>query len=447
MKRGIVAFCATLVLTSGPAFAESLQDEIARLIETHPQLKGARDSVAAADEGIDSAFAAFLPSADLSADFGREITDSPGTRSDGASLDVWRESASLTISQTVFDGFGTPAALATAKIGKSIAEVALDSTQQNLLFAAISAYLDVLRNTRLLELTGNNESTIQRQLNLEDERVKRGTGIAIDVLQAKSRLQASKERRVALEGNLADATARYQQTFDSKPEVDEMSLPTLPIWLLPKTLGEAEVIARAENPALDNSNWAIDSANQRKRSAKSGFFPVIELVAALNYEQDDAGTLGTRYDGSVNLKASWAFFSGFATRADTLAAAHEYSAALNNHRLVDRNVIADLRLAWQQLATARKRVGLSQNAVNIAWEVHAARLKQLEAGEETEINVLDAEIEAVTAQINATGAEYDAQTAVYRMLLALGRLTPEVGIIAQGYPSSEPGRVADIVAD
>ncbi len=447
MKRGIVAFCATLVLTSGPAFAESLQDEIARLIETHPQLKGARDSVAAADEGIDSAFAAFLPSADLSADFGREITDSPGTRSDGASLDVWRESASLTISQTVFDGFGTPAALATAKIGKSIAEVALDSTQQNLLFAAISAYLDVLRNTRLLELTGNNESTIQRQLKLEDERVKRGTGIAIDVLQAKSRLQASKERRVALEGNLADATARYQQTFDSKPEVDEMSLPTLPIWLLPKTLGEAEVIARAENPALDNSNWAIDSANQRKRSAKSGFFPVIELVAALNYEQDDAGTLGTRYDGSVNLKASWAFFSGFATRADTLAAAHEYSAALNNHRLVDRNVIADLRLAWQQLATARKRVGLSQNAVNIAWEVHAARLKQLEAGEETEINVLDAEIEAVTAQINATGAEYDAQTAVYRMLLALGRLTPEVGIIAQGYPSSEPGRVADIVAD
>jgi adhesin transport system outer membrane protein len=447
VKRGIVAFCATLVLTSGPAFAESLQDEIARLIETHPQLKGARDSVAAADEGIDSAFAAFLPSADLSADFGREITDSPGTRSDGASLDVWRESASLTISQTVFDGFGTPAALATAKIGKSIAEVALDSTQQNLLFAAISAYLDVLRNTRLLELTGNNESTIQRQLKLEDERVKRGTGIAIDVLQAKSRLQASKERRVALEGNLADATARYQQTFDSKPEVDEMSLPTLPIWLLPKTLGEAEVIARAENPALDNSNWAIDSANQRKRSAKSGFFPVIELVAALNYEQDDAGTLGTRYDGSVNLKASWAFFSGFATRADTLAAAHEYSAALNNHRLVDRNVIADLRLAWQQLATARKRVGLSQNAVNIAWEVHAARLKQLEAGEETEINVLDAEIEAVTAQINATGAEYDAQTAVYRMLLALGRLTPEVGIIAQGYPSSEPGRVADIVAD
>ena len=184
-----------------------LQDEIARLIETHPQLKGARDNVAAADERIDGAFAAFLPSVDLSADYGREITDSAGG---GDTVNVWRESASLTISQTVFDRFGTPAALATAKIGKSIAEVALNSTQQNLLFAAISAYLDVLRNTRLLELAGANESTIQRQLKLEDERVKRGAGIAIDVLQAKLRLQVSKERRVAFEGNLANATARYQ---------------------------------------------------------------------------------------------------------------------------------------------------------------------------------------------------------------------------------------------
>ena len=150
-------------------------------------------------------------------------------------------------------------------------------------------------------------------------------------------------------------------------------------------------------------------------------------MTTLNYEQDEAGTLGTRYDGAVKLEATWEFFSGFATRADTLAAAHEYSAALNNHRLVDRNVIVDLRLAWQQLATARERVGLLQNAGNIAREVHAARRKQLEAGEETEINVLDAENEVFNAQINATGAEYDARTAVYRMLLALGRLTPEVG--------------------
>ena len=39
-----------------------------------------------------------------------------------------------------------------------------------------------------------NETNIQNQLNLEDERVQRGSGIAVDVLQAKSRLQLAKER-------------------------------------------------------------------------------------------------------------------------------------------------------------------------------------------------------------------------------------------------------------
>jgi hypothetical protein len=33
------------------------------------------------------------------------------------------------------------------------------------------------------------------------------------------------------------------------------------------------------------------------------------------------------------------------------------------------------------------------------------------------------------------------------MLLALGRLTPEVVIIASHYPRLEPGRIANIVAD
>ena len=45
------------------------------------------------------------------------------------------------------------------------------------------------RQNQLVELATQNEETIQIQLNLEDERVLKGSGIAIDVLQAKSRLQ------------------------------------------------------------------------------------------------------------------------------------------------------------------------------------------------------------------------------------------------------------------
>ena len=54
--------------------------------------------------------------------------------------------------------------------------------------------INVLQQKRLIEMSRLNETNIQNQLNLEDERVQRGSGIAVDVLQAKSRLQLAKER-------------------------------------------------------------------------------------------------------------------------------------------------------------------------------------------------------------------------------------------------------------
>lgn len=69
----------------------------------------------------------------------------------------------------------------------------------------------------MVELSRETEATIQRQLKLEDERVQRGSGVAVDVLQAKSRLQISKERRVNFEGALADAVSRYMQTYGQLP--------------------------------------------------------------------------------------------------------------------------------------------------------------------------------------------------------------------------------------
>jgi adhesin transport system outer membrane protein len=71
----------------------------------------------------------------------------------------------------------------------------LDGTRQGMLLKGINSYINVLRQRRLIELAPLNETNIQNQLNLEDERVQRGSGIAVDILQAKSRLQPAKERR------------------------------------------------------------------------------------------------------------------------------------------------------------------------------------------------------------------------------------------------------------
>ena len=435
-RRLLLAGGIAALLAVAPAAAQTLDDELAGLLAAYPQLDASRAGVAAADDAIERAFADYLPQVSLSADYGYETTDSPATRATrGGSFDTQRDTATLTITENIFDGYRTTSSNATARINRALSETALGATQQSLIFRGAAAYLNVLRHVDLIRLAIQNERTIQRQLQLEDERVERGAGISVDVLQSKSRLQIAKERRVAFEGNLRNAMTRFYQLFDHAPEIAAMSLPKLPDRVVPKTLAEAERIAGAENPAIALSNHEVELANQRKRAAKSDYFPSLDVVAEFNYENDDEGTVGVRRDASIILQARWNLFSGLRTRADVAAASHDYLAALDNRNLVARGVVEDVGLAWEQLRTVRQRVKLLRNAVTIAAEVHDARRKLREAGQETVINVLDAENEVFNAQITATDAEYDARIAGYRLILGLGRLTA----VALGIPAAAAG--------
>ncbi len=303
-----------------------------------------------------------------------------------------------------------------------MAEYTLSGTRQNVLFDGINAYIEVLRQRRLVNLSRTSEQTIMRQLNLEDERVQRGAGIAVDVLQAKSRLQIAKERRVAFEGALADATTRYLQVFNESPDVASMVEPTPPLDLLPASLEEAVSIARDENPAIGSSLATVEVAAERRRLARADYYPTLDLVAAANYEKNNDLVRGTRVDYSLVLQATWNLFNGFATDASVSQAAADYRASQSNHDAVSRKVSESTRLAWHELTTARARVELLENAVNIATEVFEARRKLREAGKETTINVLDAENELNNARINLTVAAGDAKLAAYRVLQGMGRL-------------------------
>lgn len=415
-----------LSLVWSPSWGAALTDEISFLLESHPRLKAARNNISAADEGVKRAFGEYFPSLDLFTDWGYEHTDSPGLRSarNNRSLNTPRESLSVTLTENLFTGFRREANNETARLNREVAAFEYEEIQQGILFEAVSSYLNVLRHSALIGYAVGNEQNIKRQLDLEDERVQRGAGITVDVLQSKSRLQIAKERRVAFIGNLRNAVARYTQVFGVPPEIASMTTPEAPLELLPPTLEEAESIVLSENPILSNSSREIDLSRERKRTAQSPYYPEVDLVGQYNYEQDDQGVIGSRRDYVVKVEARWNLFNGLSTRADVADATFRSMAAVDNNAFVNRKVIEDVRLSWDQLDTVRARVELLENAVNIAEEVYVARGKRRQAGQETLLDLLDAENEVFIAQISAADAAFDARIAVYRMLFAIGRMTP-----------------------
>ncbi len=415
---------------SAAGSASSLEEELAGLLQDHPNIRAAYKTVESSRQGVKHAKSSYYPQVSVSADVAHEVINSPAERNQGDGQQGkpssrTPQSATVSVTQNLFDGFATASAVRTAKLNKELALMTLEGTRQNTVLEGVGTYVNVLRQKRLIELSRENEATIQQQLSLEDERVQRGSGIAVDVLQAKSRLQASKERRVTFEGALQDAVSRYAQTFNHPPDIDAMTDPVPPVEMVPSDLERAIDIALTGNPALGNSSVTIEVARERKRTVRAELYPSVDVSSSWNFEKNAGAVLGVRRDYSMTLTATWDLFTGFSTRNLLSQASFDLGASKDTYDYTARKVIEQTRLAWQALLTARQRLELLENAVNIASEVFSSRQKLREAGKETVINVLDAENEVNNTQINFTSASYDERLAVYQLLLAMGLLNPE----------------------
>ncbi|MCA0201524.1 MAG: TolC family outer membrane protein [Proteobacteria bacterium] len=433
MRSYFFVVCAVLAVSSpaSAVFAQSLEAELRGLATDHPMIKSAEAQRAAGEQGLRATLSPFLPTLDVTGGNGYERINTPAFRaSPDGPFDTDAENYALTLRENIFDGGRKFANRRAARLQLNVLDLSLTNTRQNILYEGATAYINVLRQAELVTLTSQNGDNIRKQLNLEDERVRRGSGISVDVLQAKSRLQFSMERFVATRGALDEARARYLQVFSHPPEQKGMALPPPPDHLLPKTVDEAVAIALAENAQVESANKRIDIGNEQRDAINAEYYPSLDIVLQSKYERDFNGAPGIRRDKSAKVQATWTLFSGLSTQSRAAQAAADTDARRADYQQARRKVEEQTRLAWHSLQTANERVGLLENAVNIASEVFGSRTKLREAGKETVINVLDAENEVFSARINYASALYDARLAAYQLLLAIGRL--EVDAISPG---------------
>lgn len=422
-----------LAAGTGPALAQGSShfvSEIQLFLGDHPRLQ-ARDMMdRAAEEDIDAAFSNYLPRVDLTADYGTDHISSPTQRYNEPfhSYTHPRKTVGATITQNLFAGSGNPLTrgnVTMAELGKAASVAQTESVRQNALYEAITAYLDVLKQHRLLAVARRNEATIKRQLDLEDERVRRGSGIAVDVLDAKSRLQLAKERRVGYQGTLAAAEARYVQFFGRPAEAGEMALPNLPLTLIPDTVEAAVEAALVENPGIIMMARTAERNDEGRDAAARDYYPNVDLEMSWAYEDDKMGVRNHSREWSILVKARWNVFNGFKTDATVARAAHMHGAAVYGLQETRRSVIEQTRVAWHTMMAQRERVDLVENAANIAAEVFSSRKRLLDAGRAEVIDVLDSEAAMANAELASVEAEFNKHLATYQLLLSMGRLTEE----------------------
>ena len=426
-RAALLLLTSSLVaLTAAGAKAAGLESEIQTLIAGHPQIQAAQENVNSADAAVAAARSAYYPQAHLNADAGPQFwKNSALVQSNNGPLYFPNGyEGGLTVTQHLYDGGATDSAVDVAKDSKQATDSTLRSTRQSTVLEGVNAYLDVLRQGLLVRLARTDEERLQTQLHLEDERVQRGSGIAVDVLAAKHRLQIAKERRVGFEGALEQAIDRYQQVFGHAPADIGDIVPEPPTASVPPSLDEALSIAEAENPSIETAKRTIDANSEKIDAARAGYFPTVDLVGKGDKGFNRNSVLGPSQDWEVLVQLNWDLFTGFRTQAQVSQAAHDLSAAKDSADQAKRKTDEAVRLAWSQVATARERVQILDSAVNLAFDVWESRKKLRESGKATVIDVLDAETDITNAQITLLNANFDRKIATYQLLFALGRLEP-----------------------
>ncbi|HEY1720312.1 MAG TPA: TolC family outer membrane protein [Magnetospirillaceae bacterium] len=444
-KRGVamgaVAFVTASIVAS-QCWAADLEAEIQTLVASHPQIQAAKEGVDAAQAGIRAARSAYYPQVHLSANAGPEHWDNAQlVQSFGSPITRDGYGSGLTVTQHIFDGNATDAAVDSAKDTKGVSDATLTTTRQTAILEGVNAFLDVLRQSQLLKLAREDEGRLQNQLHLEDERVDRGSGVAVDVLAAKHRLQLAKERRVNYEGGLEQAIDRYSQVFGHAPDDMMQTAPEPPAALVPTTVDEAQKIAQEENPAIEAAKRSIDVSTAAIDSARSSYFPSVDLVSKADFGDNRDGNLNVSRDWEVLLELNWDLFTGFRTQAQVSQAAHTMAASKDTRDQAERKTSEAVRLAWSQVQIARERVEILDSAVNLAYNVWDSRKKMREQGKATVIDVLDSESDITNAQITYLTATFDRKIATYALLFAMGRLEPG-SLAAPAGSSSSPAPTA-----
>jgi adhesin transport system outer membrane protein len=415
------------------AAAESLTDELQGLLETHPEIQAKTKAVNSAEQGIGVARSAYLPTVKVNNSTGPEYDSTPTRWStEGKPYERGGATSGFSVTEHLFDGFSTDSAVGAAKVNRDISATDLKSTRQSTVLEGASAYISVLQATRLIELARDNVHKVEDELNLEDERVEKGAGIASDVLAAKQRLQVAKEARVRFEGELQAAAAKYTQVFGHAPDTASMTEPPSLAGKLPASLEEALAGAEKDNPSVETAAKSIELTEQKRKGAEAGYYPTVDLVGHAGIDDGVSGIAGDSRTWSVLVVANWSIFDGWKTQKQVAQAASDHAASQDNHLYSIRKVQELVRTTWFKLSNDRERIGLLENAAVLAEDVWDATRKRHAAGKATVRDMLDDETRINDARIAYTQAYYDMVTATYEMLAATGRL--EVGEVTSAPP-------------
>jgi TolC family type I secretion outer membrane protein len=417
---------AIAVLFDGPgvASAETLTDALIQTYNSNPRLLADRARLRATDETVAQAMSGWRPTLTLSGDAGKQYTYSESTSATsvntGSGDNRTPRGASITLSQNIFRGFRTVASVRRADFLVQSDRARLLDTEQQVLLAAATSYVDVFRDQAVVQLNFNNERVLQQQLEATRNRFQVGEVTLTDVSQAESRLARALADRIAAEGNLATSRAVYQTVVGVAPGTLEAPPP---LGDLPATIADARRVASERAFPVMLQYYVERAAREQVDVIFGEMLPLVTVGGELSRRLGASGPDSRTETASVTARLTVPLYEAGSITARVREAKE---VAAQQRRLLDQQIRASTETAtrgWDALQTAQAQVTAFTAEVRAAEIALRGVQQEAQVGSRTVLDVLDAEQELLNAQVNLVRARHDVVVSSYNLRSATATLT------------------------
>ncbi|WP_246725596.1 TolC family outer membrane protein [Beijerinckia sp. L45] len=418
-----LAFACALVLGCPARFAcaETMSSALARAYAGNPDLNQQRAAARASDEGVSRAVSQYRPQVAAVASVGYNYSDG-GQNTVYAPGNSTPSALGLTVTQNVFNGNQTTNGVRQAESGVMLSRENIRNTEQNTLQNGATAYMNVLRDTAILELNRNNISVLAEQLRQTRDRFLVSELTRTDVAQAGSSLATARSNYFTAQANLQNSIANFRQIIGVEPTRLE---PARPIDnLLPATVDQAIAVSFSDNPLVAAALHSVDVAQLQVQINEGQLYPTVNIIGSVGQSYQYVGSShASTLNAAIMGQLSVPIYSGGATYS-LIRQSKELLAQARLQADLQRDAVrAAVVSGWGQLETAKAVIRSSQAAVKAAEIALNGVREEANVGQRTTLDILIAQQTLLTARVSLVTAQRDRVVSSYVVMAAIGRLS------------------------
>jgi len=434
----------------------SLQQCITMALESNPTLMISHERMDIASKSVTEAYGAFLPELSLTRDWGKNsrtdfdspiyegggewMFDSAGdstffyrAQPSGLTQDetvdskygTWGGSANL----NVFNGFSKFSTLNSNKSQLRASEASSGYTRELVIEEVSTAYYNLLRNLRLLQVAVETRDQALQELERTETYFRLGSSAKSDVLQQRVRVENTRLDVVVADNNVkkafVDLAFSMNRPLASTFSVDKSIL---------TTDYAMESVADLYTEALENrldiasSQHTLDARGSDVTTATAGLYPSINLFGRYSRSDNESPyKFGSQISNSTTFGYSinWNIFDRMRTwtgrgkaKANLRIAEYELEQARMNVQVEIRQLHFTLLEASKRAAVSRETIIQSQEELRLAQE-------RFRVGAGTTLDV-------IVAQVNLANSRGQEVQAMCDFLIAKSKMDRAVGRVYDG---------------